>query len=78
MNLLDIMKAQRRSGKPPTLKKRRWNEEQRERLSKGLCVHCGKQSAQPSSYLCTGCEGQTSIEDIRTEIQRLRARILRK
>ena len=78
MSLLDIMKAQRKSGKPPTLKQRRWNAEERERLSRGLCVKCGKQPCQSSSYLCTSCEGETSIEDIRSEIEQLRARILRK
>ena len=78
MNILDIMKAQRKGGKPPTLKKHRWNAQQRERLSKGLCVNCGNQPAQPSSYLCRPCEGKTTMEDIRTEIEHLRARILGK
>ncbi len=78
MNLLDIMKAQRKGGKPPTLKRRRWKAEEQQRLSKELCVSCGKQPAQPSSYRCATCEGKTSIEDIRSEIERVRARILGK
>ena len=78
MNLLEIMRAQRKSGKPPTLKIRRWNAEQRQRLSEGLCVTCGKRPAQVSSYLCAACEGQTSPDDIRSEIERIRARILGK
>lgn len=78
MNLFDIMKAQRKSGKPPTLKGRRWNKKERERLSKELCVKCGEAPCQSSSFLCGSCEGETSIEDIRTDIERLRARILRK
>lgn len=76
MNILDIMKAQRRSGRPPTVEGRRWNAEEKERIARGICVMCGSEPAQASSYLCTGCEGQDTVEDIRSEIQRLRARIL--
>jgi hypothetical protein len=78
MNLLDIMRAQRKGGKPPTLKRRRWNAEQQKRMSKGLCVVCGEQEAQPSSFLCVSCESETTMDDIRTEIKLLRARILKK
>ena len=78
MNLLDILKAQRRSGKPPTIEGRRWRAEERDRMAKGICVVCGDQPAQASSYICDVCEGEDTIEDIRSEIQRLRARILGK
>ena len=78
MNLLDILKAQRRSGKPPTIEGRRWRKEERDRMTKGICVVCGNLPAQASSYICTDCEGEDSIEDIHSEIQRLRARILGK
>ena len=78
MNLRNILRAQRKSGKPPTLKPRRWKAEERERLERGLCVQCGQNPAQASSYLCTDCEGENSIEDIRSEIDHLRQRILRK
>ncbi len=78
MNLREIMRAQRKSGKPPTLKRRRWNAEQQERMSKGLCVDCGEQKAQRSSFLCASCEGETTMDDIRTDINNLRARILKK
>ena len=78
MNLLDIMKAQRRSGKPPTIRGRRWRTEEQEHIAKGICVVCGNQPAQASSYICTDCESENSIEDIHSEIQRLRARILGK
>jgi hypothetical protein len=78
MNLLDIMKARRKSGKPPTITGRRWKVEEQERLSQGLCVVCGDQPAQAYSYICASCEEEDSIEDIRSEIQRLRARILGK
>ncbi len=78
MSLRNILRAQRKSGKPPTLKPRRWKAEERERLAQGLCVHCGQNPAQASSYLCAGCEGENSIEDIRSEIDHLRKRILGK
>ena len=78
MKLLDIMKAQRKGGKPPTLKARRWKPEEKERISKGLCVACGKEPSQVSSYLCKNCEGQTTMEEIRTEIKQIRTRILGK
>lgn len=76
MNLLAIMRAQRKSGKPPTIEGRRWRAEEKERVDKGLCVACGHQPAQQSSYICAACEGQHSVEDIRSEIERLRTRIL--
>ncbi len=78
MNLRNILRAQRKSGKPPTLKPRRWNAKERERLEQGLCVQCGQNPTQPSSYLCADCEGEDSIEDIRSEIDHLRQRILGK
>lgn len=78
MNLRNILRAQRKSGKPPTLQRRRWSVEEQERLSQGLCVRCGKAPATPSSYICAACEGENSIEDIRSEIDRLRKRILDK
>ena len=78
MNLRNILRAKRQSGKPPTLKKRRWSAEERERLDQGLCVTCGEQPATTTSYLCSACEGEDSIEDIRSEIDRLRKRILGK
>lgn len=78
MNLRNILRAQRKSGKPPTLQPRRWKAVERERLAQGLCVHCGQHPAQASSYLCEDCEGENSIEDIRSEIDHLRRRILGK
>ena len=78
MSLRNILRAQRKSGKPPTLKKRYWSAEEKERLDQGLCVTCGAEPAAPTSYLCIACEGEDSIEDIRSEINRLRQQILGK
>ena len=78
MNLRELMRAQRKSGKPPTLKRRRWNAEQQKRMSEGLCVSCGERKAQRSSFLCDSCESETTMDDIRSDIKQLRARILKK
>jgi hypothetical protein len=78
MPLFSILNAQRRSGKPPTIEKQRWTEIQTRLAEEGLCVSCGNHRSQPTSYLCESCEGEGSMEDIRSELQRVRNRILKR
>lgn len=76
MNFLDLMRARRKSGKTPTLEKRRWTDVEQERIAKGLCVTCGVNPSSMSSFICGSCESVTTIEDIRSEIEQARRRIL--
>lgn len=68
MGYMDLMRAQRKSGKPPTPKPHRWSKAEKERMENGLCVKCGEKSAGDNSYLCQDCESLDTIDDIRKEI----------
>ena len=68
MGYMDILRAQRKSGKPPEVKPHQWTKIEKERIEEGLCVKCGKTSAGTNSYLCQECESLDTIEDIRQEI----------
>lgn len=68
MGYMDLMRAQRKSGKPPACKPHRWSRKERERMEQGLCVKCADEPAGANSYLCSGCESLDTVEDIRREI----------
>lgn len=68
MGYMDLMRAQRKSGKPPVVKTHRWSKKEQERMEHGICVRCGENSASENTYLCPECESLHTIEDIRKEI----------
>ncbi len=68
MGYMDILRAQRKSGKPPAVKPHQWTKNEKARIEKGLCVKCGENRAGSNSYLCQKCESQDTIDDIRKEI----------
>ncbi len=76
MTFFSILKAQRRSGKPPSVKKHNWTDVESARAAEGICIACGNHPSPSTSYLCTRCEGEDSLEDIRSELQQIRNRIL--
>lgn len=68
MGYMDLMRAQRQSGKPPEFKAHRWSKNEQERMQKGMCVKCGEKAAGKNSYLCQNCESLDTIDDIRKEV----------
>lgn len=68
MGYMDLMRAQRKSGKPPEVKPHRWSKKEQERMEQGQCVKCGDQSAGTNCYLCPDCESLDTLDDIRKEI----------
>ena len=68
MGYMDLMRAQRKSGKPPAVRPHRWSRAEKERMGKGLCVKCAEKSAGENSYLCQDCESLDTVDDIRKEI----------
>lgn len=68
MGYMDLMRAQRKSGKPPDFKPHRWSKKEQERMEQGLCVNCGEEQAGENSYLCRNCESKDTLDDIRNEI----------
>ena len=78
MSYFDILRAQRKSGKPPTIKKNPMSDKQKQLAEQGICIKCGAEIAAKNSFVCTGCQAEDTIEDIQKEIQELRRRILKK
>ena len=72
MGYRDILRAQRKSGKPPFVKPHQWSKAEKERMAEGLCVKCGKNPASTNSYLCKDCESKDTIDDIRKEVEAAR------
>ncbi|RLD90097.1 MAG: hypothetical protein DRJ13_18325 [Bacteroidetes bacterium] len=77
MSYSKFLKAQGKSGKPPTIEKTEMSVEEKKRTQKGLCIKCGQNMAEKSSYVCTECQSEDTLEDIQNEIQALRQRLLK-
>ncbi len=77
MSYSKFLKAQGKSGKPPTIKKTQLSDEQKKQVQKGICIKCGQNMAEKSSYICTECRSEDTLEDIQNEIQALRRRLLK-
>lgn len=76
MSYLKLLSARRKSGEQPTMKPVELTRAQKALAEKGLCIQCGEQDADRTSYLCTDCQAKDTIEDIRDEISALRRQIL--
>ena len=76
MSYLKILKAHRKSEKAPTLTKADFSSEQKTRAAQGICIKCGQEKAAKSSYICTSCQDEDTMEDIQKDIEALRSRIL--
>ena len=68
MGYMDILRAQRKSGKPPVVKPHQWSKAEKERMAEGLCVKCGENRAGDNSYLCQDCESKDTLDDIQKEV----------
>ena len=77
MSYSKFLKAQGKSGKPPTINKTQLSNEQKIQAQKGICIKCGQNMAEKSSYVCTECQSEDTLEDIQNEIQALRRRLLK-
>lgn len=78
MSYLKIMSARQKGRKAPTLKKVHLSAEQEARAARGICTKCGKEKAAKSSYICSSCQAEDTLEDIQKNIEVLRNQILNK
>ncbi len=76
MSYSNFLRAQGKSGKPPTIEKTQMSVEEKERAQEGLCIKCGLSTAEKNSYVCMECQSEDTLEDIENEIQALRHRLL--
>lgn len=76
MNYMDLVKASKGKGKMPSMEKVRWNNDEKTRAEKGLCVQCGQNPSGANCFLCEVCETLQSHEEILEEIAILRKKIL--
>ena len=76
MSYLKLLNAHGRSGQQPTMKPVQLTGAQKALAEKGLCIQCGDNDAERSSYLCDNCLSSDTIEDIREDIGALRRKIL--
>jgi len=77
MSYTKFLKARNKSGKPPTIEKNQMSSEEEERAQNGLCIKCGLNRADKSSYVCMECQSEETLEDIQHEIETLRRRLLK-
>ena len=77
MSYSKFLKARGKSGKPPTIEKRKLSVDEKARAAEGLCIKCGLNPAEKSSYICTACQSEDTLEDIQNEIQAVRRRLLK-
>ncbi len=76
MSYLKLLNARSKSGEQPTMKPVELTNAQKALAEKGLCIQCGENEADRTSYLCTDCQAKDTIEEIRDEISALRRQIL--
>ena len=76
MSYSNFLKAQGKSGKPPTIEKVKMSVEEKARAAAGLCIKCGLKDAEQDNYVCIDCQSEHTLEDIQNEIQALRQRLL--
>jgi len=76
MSYSKFLKAQGKTGKPPTIEKTRMSDEEKTLAQEGLCIKCGLNTAEKNSYVCMACQSEDTLEDIQNEIQALRRRLL--
>ena len=76
MSYLKLLNARRKSGEQPTMKPVELTSEQKALAVRGRCIQCGTDNANGNCYLCDGCQGEETIEEIRDDINALRRRIL--
>lgn len=77
MSYLKLLSARRKSGRTPTMEPVRLTDKQKALAAAGRCIACGRPAAQSSSYVCKGCQGKETIEDIRDEIAAVRRHLLK-
>jgi hypothetical protein len=78
MKYRDLLKAAGGKNKPPTISTHNWKKEERERIDLGLCIVCGEKPSCKCSFLCRTCETKNSMEEIRSELEVIKRRVLRK
>ncbi|MEJ2156468.1 MAG: hypothetical protein P8X96_14105 [Desulfobacteraceae bacterium] len=76
MSYLKLLHARRKSGQQPTMKPVELTSAEKALAEQGLCIQCGDQDADRSSFLCGNCQAKDTIEDIRNDISALRSKIL--
>lgn len=76
MKLRDLMKMQRKGGSPPTLKPQPLRPRETQYAQQGICLKCGRNPAQRTSYICAPCAGLESNDSILREIDSARSKIL--
>jgi len=72
----DLLKAQNRSGKVPSLQPDQLTPAQQELANQGMCLLCGKQPSGRTSFVCNACEAHHSLDSIQKDIKSLREKIL--
>ena len=77
MSYSKFLKAQGKSGKPPTIQKTEISTTEKKRAQKGLCIKCGMNTPEKNSYVCMECQSEDTFEDIQREIKALRRRLLK-
>lgn len=76
MGYFSILRAQRKSGPAPTIKKTPMSEKQKQLAEQGICTNCAEHTAAKNSFICTDCQAQDTLEDIQKEIEDLRRQLL--
>jgi hypothetical protein len=77
VNYFKLLSARRKSGRLPTMAQHHWSAEQRKLAEANRCIQCGGPNAATGSYLCTDCQGEWTMKDIREEIAALRQNMLK-
>ena len=77
MSYSKFLKAQGKTGKPPTIVKTKMSVAEEERADKGLCIKCGLNMSEKNSYVCIVCQSEETFDDIQNEIKNLRQRLLK-
>lgn len=78
MSYLKLLNARSKSGRQPTMEPHRLSRRQKAWAREGTCIECGKARAGKHSYICAECEAKDTIEDIRSDLEALRRKILNK
>ncbi len=78
MKITDILKLKKSNKNIPTLKTQKWNLEQKNNIKSGVCVECGKNEVEKTSFICAECESSFSSQAIEEELHSLRQQILNK
>lgn len=77
MKYSQLLKASHTKERAPSLQPETFSPAQSRLVAEGKCIHCGRNMATETSFLCPECEGKKTLSNIKQDIESLRNKIIK-